>query len=123
MHHRKAAMMMQKPSVTDSSFDRVPENISRWVRGRIETWSDGKTVSDALLVFKYLRIYRSGIRSDGAPWGPQGKPCCLAVSSVAVWYPPEASRISLVQGKIIKKFRIVWTLFDTDFLENKNNQK
>jgi hypothetical protein len=45
---------------------------------------------------------------------PQG----LAVSSFVVWTPPEASMVSFIQKKIIKKFRSIWTPFVTDFLEN-----
>jgi hypothetical protein len=34
------------------------------------------------------------------------------------WPSPEASRVSFVQKKIIKKFCGMWTSFGTDFLKN-----
>jgi hypothetical protein len=43
--------------------------------------------------------------------------------SFAFWSPPEASRVSFVQKKIVKKFRSVWTPFGTDFLENQKQTK
>jgi hypothetical protein len=61
-------------------------------------------------------------RHQGTPT-PLGAPCCLAVSSFAVWSPPEASRVSYVQKKIVKKFRSVWTPLGTDFLENQKQEK
>ena len=112
----------------NSPSDRVSEKASRWDHGRTETCGGEKVISGgSVLVSQYLRIYRSGIRSDGATWGtqgirarlpPQGAPCCLVAHSFAVWSPPEASKVSFVQNKIVKKIRSVWTLFGTDFLEN-----
>ena len=57
----------------DSPSGRVPEKASRWDRGRIEAYGGGRVFSSgSLLVSGYLRIYRSGIRSNGATRAPQG---------------------------------------------------
>jgi hypothetical protein len=49
---------------------------------------------------------------------PLGTPWWLVLHVSAFWLSPKASRVSFVQKKIIKKFRGIWTLFGTDFLEN-----
>ena len=70
---RRAARLMKKPSVIDSPSGRVPEKASRWDRGRTEACGSGKVFSSgSLMVSEYLRIYRSGIRSNGATRAPQG---------------------------------------------------
>jgi hypothetical protein len=57
-----------------------------------------------------------GAHKASAP--PQCAPCFLVTSSWVFWPPPEDSRVSFVQKKIIKKFHSVWTPFGTDFLKN-----
>jgi hypothetical protein len=42
----------------------------------------------------------------------------LVLHAFIFWSSPKASRVSLVQEKIIKKFHGIWTSFGTDFLEN-----
>ena len=54
---------------------------------------------------------------------PLGVPKCLDVSSLHVWSPPEASKVSLVQKKIVKKFFGIWTSFGTNFLEKTESGK
>jgi hypothetical protein len=49
---------------------------------------------------------------------PQGAPMWLVLHASVFWPSPEASRVSFVQKKIIKKFRGIWTSFGTNFLEN-----
>src|SRR3989337_3364864 len=90
----RAARLMKKPSVIDSPSGRVLEKASRWDRGRTEACGGGRVFSfGSLMVFEYLRIYRSGIRSKGATRGPQG---ILArpppgARGVALSHPREAS--------------------------------
>jgi hypothetical protein len=94
---------MLKPSVIDSPSGRLPKKAFRWDRGRTETCGGGKVSSGgSLLVWEYLGIYRSGIRSNGVTRGPQaqaarlppwGLPLELMALSDAFWSPPEASRV------------------------------
>jgi hypothetical protein len=49
---------------------------------------------------------------------PLGAPWWLVPHVSVIWSSLEASRVSFVQKKIIKKFRCIWTSFGTDFLEN-----
>ena len=125
-------MLMYKPSVIDPPSDRMPEKAPRWDLTRTEACSSGKSMlGGSLLVSEFWRIYRAGIRSTEETWGPQGTwrayplgaPRCLVAHSFAFWSHPEASRVSYVQKKIIKKFCGIWTSFGTNFLETKNGQK
>jgi hypothetical protein len=50
---------------------------------------------------------------------PQGVPWWLVPHVSVFWPSPEASRVSFVQKKIVKKFHGIWTSFGTNFLENK----
>ena len=57
----------------DSPSGKVPEKASKWDSGRTEVCGGVKSVSGGSMGFSiYLRIYRSGIRLDGAAWGPRG---------------------------------------------------
>ena len=47
---------------------------------------------------------------------PLGAPWWLVATSSGVWSSPEASSVYLVQKKISKKFRGIWTSFGIDFL-------
>jgi hypothetical protein len=49
---------------------------------------------------------------------PPGAPMWLVLHAFIFWPSPEASRVSFVQKKFVKKFRGIWTSFGTDFLEN-----
>ena len=50
------------------------------------------------------------MRHQGAPtWW-------LVAHSFAFWSPHEASSVSYVQEKIVKKFHGIWTSFGIDFL-------
>ena len=70
----RAARLMKKPFVIDSPSDRLPKKASRWDRGRTEVCGGEKDILDgSLLVWEYLGIYRLGIRSNGAAWGPQAQ--------------------------------------------------
>jgi hypothetical protein len=115
------------PSVIDSPSGRVPEKASRWDRGRTETCGGEKVTSGgSLLVFQYLRIYRSGIRSDGATRGPQGiraRPVALPSPRLPSGLLPKLTGSLMSRKKIVKKFRSVWSLFGTDFLENQKQAK
>ena len=62
------------------------------------------------------------MRHQGAP-APPGAPWWLVATSSGFWPPPEASSVSYVQKKISKKFRGIWTSFDTDILENQKQAK
>ena len=88
----RAAWLMKKPSMIDSPSGRVPEKASRWDRGRTETCGGRKVIScGSLLVSQYLRIYRSGIRSDGASRGPQGNRASPWACRVALPSPHTSS--------------------------------
>jgi len=60
-----------------------------------------------------------------ATWArpPQGAPMWLVLQSFILWPSPEASRVSFVQKKIVKKFHGIWTSFGTDFLESQKQAK
>src|SRR3990170_5948649 len=92
---RRAARLMKKTSMIDSPSGRVLEKASRWDRGRTEACGGVKVIrGGSLMVSKYLRIYRSGIRSKGATRGPQGiRARPLGPCLVALWPPCEASGI------------------------------
>jgi hypothetical protein len=78
--------------VFDSPSDKVPEKASRWDRGRTETCGGGKVISGgSLLVSQYLRIYRSGIRSDEATSCPQG---------IRARLPPRARLVALLSPRL-----------------------
>lgn len=116
-----------------SPFDRVPEKASIWDRGRTEGCGGEKSVSGGSLGFSHsLKIYRSGIRSDGATWGPQGnkarlppRACPVAFSSphfVSGLIPKLLG--SLMSGKKTSKTFVAFGLhLVLIFSKNKNKQK
>jgi hypothetical protein len=99
---------MKNTSVIDSPTGILPKKASRWDRGRTETCGGGKSVSGGtLLVWKYLTIYRLGIRSRGAMRGPQAWGARLAGLSRlrgSSGLLPKLLGSLLVQKKLSKSF-------------------
>ena len=109
----------------DSPSGGVPEKASRWDLSRTEICGGGKSISwTPLRVSDFPEFIVVEFGQAELGWAheapghacPPGVPWCLIATSSGVWSSPEASSVYLVQEKISKKFRGIWTSFGIDFL-------
>ena len=89
--------------MVDSPSGRVPENASRWDHGRTEAGSGGKIVSNgSLLIWGFMGIYGSGIRSNRAAWDPQAQ--AVRSHRVSLWLSRRSSgHLTNVPGSLLVK--------------------
>ena len=110
-----------------SPSGRAPEQGSRLDRFGTEACGGDKILLKVLAprVLVFIGNYGGGIRSVGPPRGPHGqgarptpwaRPPSHVGPSWLLSIAPEASQVSCVPEKIIKKFHRVWTFVGIDFL-------
>ena len=117
--HRRAMVLMQKPSVIESPSSRVPEKVPRWDLTGTEGCGGGKVFSWLpLMVLGYKSIYGRKNQVRRPTWGPQdrgGVPSTHVAASRLLQLHLQVSWFASGPRKIIMKvsfrFDSVWYSF------------
>ena len=123
----EAMVLMQKPSVIESSSSRTPEKAPRWDLMGTKGCGGGKVVSWLpWKVLGYWRIYRQKKQVGGVTRGLQGWGARLPTLWPSLGFLDMHSKpfgCLLVLEKSSQKFHSAWSPFGISFLRNSKTRK